>query len=94
MVTYASRGLRRFSVVHGSFAKKEAGLVARAEAAEADAADCRARAAEAERLLAEARDAAAAARECAHVHSAVVCRVRTRVLAGTDTCGRSDCMRL
>ena len=55
----------RFSVVHGSFAKKEAGLMSRAEAAEADAAEWRGRADEAERALAEARHAAAAARECA-----------------------------
>ncbi len=50
--------------MHGSFAKKEAGLVSRAEAAEADAAEWRSRASEAERQLAEARDAAASAREC------------------------------
>ena len=55
----------RFYIVQRSFAKKEAGLVARAEAAEADAAEWRGRAAEAEGALSEARDAAAAARECA-----------------------------
>ena len=70
------RQLCRFSVVHGSFAKKEAGLVSRAEAAETDAAEWRGRASEAERQLAEAQAAAASARECASRAAAYILQAR------------------
>ena len=55
----------RFSVVHGSFAKKEASLAARAEAAEQAASQWRTRAQQAEQALSGAEEAAAAAHRCA-----------------------------
>lgn len=56
--------LHRFSVVHGSFAKKEAGLLERAEAAEQSSGEWRSKAQHAERALAAAEAAAASAQRC------------------------------